>query len=124
MVVLIRDETRQPVAGAAVSFHLPQEGPSGVFSNGLRTDVTTSDRRGQATPRAVKWNRVPGRLQMRIIVSKEQVRASSFSVQLIAEPTPLARRGSDLVQGSRRGWMWALLALAAAVATAGVLATH
>lgn len=125
LVVLIRDEAGQRVSGAAVSFHLPEEGPSGLFSNGLRTDVATSDKQGRATPRALHWNRVPGRLQIRIIASKEQVRAGIVSVQLIAQPALQARRGSAAVQGSRRGWKWALLALAAVgVAAAGVLATH
>lgn len=124
LMVLVRDEIGQPVAGAAVSFHLPEEGPGGVFSNGLRTDVATSDQRGRAAPRAVNWNRVPGRSLVRIIASKEQVRTGIVSIQLIAEPTLRTDRRPARSTGSRRGWKWALLAVAAALATAGALATR
>jgi len=37
ITVEITEETGKPVAGAAVSFHLPEGGPGGAFVNGLRT---------------------------------------------------------------------------------------
>jgi hypothetical protein len=124
LVVMIRDETGQPVSGAAVSFHLPEEGPSGLFANGLRTDVATSDGRGRASPRALRWNRIPGRLQIRIIASKEQVRAGVLSVQRIAAAASRGEKKTNPPHGFRLGWKWALLAAAAALAAAGVLATR
>src|ERR1035438_10162770 len=42
ITVEITDETGKPVAGAAISFHLPEDGPSGTFVNGLRTEVVTT----------------------------------------------------------------------------------
>jgi hypothetical protein len=74
------------VPGAAVSFHLPEDGPSGTFANGLRTDVATTDERGRATLRSLQLNRTPGRLQIRIIASKEQAKAGIVSFQYIADP--------------------------------------
>ena len=47
MPLLIRDIA--PIEGAAVSFRLPEEQVSGVFSNGLRTDVVVSGGAGAAT---------------------------------------------------------------------------
>jgi len=46
ITVEITEETGKPVAGAAVSFHLPEEGPGGTFVNGLRTEVVITDGRG------------------------------------------------------------------------------
>jgi hypothetical protein len=87
LTVEVTDETGRPVAGAAVSFHLPEDGPSGTFPNGLRTEVATTDERGRAVLRAMQLNRVPGRFQVRIIASKEQATAGTVSFQYIADPS-------------------------------------
>ena len=86
LVVEVTDETGRPVPGAAVSFHLPEEGPSGTFANGLRDDVVITDDRGRATLRSMQFNRTPGRFQIRIIASKEQVTAGIVSLQYIVDP--------------------------------------
>ncbi len=133
LTVAITDDAGNPVRGAAVSFHLPEEGPSGIFPNGLRTDVVTTDERGRATLRALQWNRVSGRLQIRIFASKEQVRAGVVSFQYIAEPGSGAARAStarsaprEPEQGVSRGrWKWiAVAALAGGGLAAGLLATR
>lgn len=85
LTVVVTDETGNPVRGAAVSFHLPEEGPSGLFFNGLRTEVAATDERGRAAPRGIRWNRVPGALQIRIAASKEQARAHIVSQQYVTE---------------------------------------
>jgi hypothetical protein len=85
VVVEVTDEIGNPIAGAAVSFHLPEQGPSGTFANGLRTDVGVTDERGHAAPRALLLNRVPGQFQIRIIATKEQATAGIISLQLIAD---------------------------------------
>src|SRR6266566_3931967 len=46
LTVEIADETGKPVADAAVSFHVPGDGPGGTFPNGLRTAVVTTDAHG------------------------------------------------------------------------------
>src|SRR5687767_1440058 len=66
LTVEITDETGKPVADAAVSFHVPEEGPGGSFLNGLRTTVATTDARGRASVRGLQVNRNPGRFQIRI----------------------------------------------------------
>jgi hypothetical protein len=95
----VTDETGRPVASAAVSFHLPEDGPSGTFSNGLRTEVVTTDERGRAVLRSMQLNRVPGRMQVRIIASKEQATAGTVSFQYIADPAS----GAALAGAGNRG---------------------
>jgi hypothetical protein len=86
LIVEITDEMGRPVTGAAVSFHLPEDGPSGAFVNGLRTDVAVTDEHGRAAPRALVVNRVPGQFSIRIIATKEQATAGTLALANIADP--------------------------------------
>ena len=112
--VSVTDEGGRPVAGAAVSFRIPESGPGGTFVNGLRTDVATTDLRGRATVRAFQANRTPGRFQIRILASKEQARAGTVSFQYVGE----LKAGSG---NGRRKWI-AIAALVGGGAVAGALA--
>lgn len=126
LTIQVTDETGRPVEHATVSFHLPEDGPSGTFPNGLRTDISTTDSAGRARIRAIQWNRIPGPFQIRIIASFEQVRAGLVSRQYI-EGRLAASAASDRPRGApvtaTRGhtrWI-AIAALAAGGATAGIL---
>jgi hypothetical protein len=99
LTVAVTDETGRPIAGAAISFHLPEDGPSGTFPNGLRTDVVTTDERGRAVLRSMQLNRVPGRFEVRIIASKEQSTAGTVSFQYIADPAS----GAAIAGAGNRG---------------------
>jgi hypothetical protein len=123
LTVEITDETGRPVPRAAVSFHLPDEGPGGVFANGLRTDVATTDERGRASLRGWQLNRMPGRFQIRITASKEQATAGVVSFQYITEPPGGASAKTATASGESHShvkWL-ALLALVAGGAAAGVV---
>ena len=85
LTVEVTDETGKPVAGAAVTFLLPEDGPGGIFANGLRTDVAVTDSRGRGAAHGLQANRVSGRFQIRIVASKEQARAGTVSFQYIGE---------------------------------------
>ena len=85
ITVEVTDETGRPVAGAAVSFQLPPDGPSGLFSNGLRTDLVLTDAAGRAAIHSVQLNRTGGPFRIRITAVKEQARAGLISTQYIAE---------------------------------------
>jgi hypothetical protein len=117
IAVVVTDETGRPVEGAAVSFHLPEQGPSGTFVNGLRTEVAVTDDRGRAAIHSIEFNRVPGRFEIRILASKEQARAGTVSFQYIAGPSPGAGAAAAKSGGHRRK-RWLILA-AAVVAGAG-----
>jgi hypothetical protein len=101
--VEITDETGKPVPGAAVSFHLPEDGPGGVFVNGLRTDVATTDAQGRASLHGLQVNRISGRFQIRIMVSKEQARAGAVSSQYItgnSQPQSAADRSAEATRNT------------------------
>jgi hypothetical protein len=85
LAVEVTDEAGHPVAGAAVSFQLPPEGPSGLFSNGLRTDLVLTDASGRASVHAVQLNRTGGQFRIRITAVKEQARAGAISTLYIGD---------------------------------------
>jgi hypothetical protein len=122
LTVEVTEETGKPVDGAAVTFHLPEDGPSGTFFNGLRTDVTTSDSRGRATLPGFAANREPGRFQVRIVVSKEQARAGIVSFQYLTGPAGGAVPAVSASASHHHARWLAIAALAAGGAAAGVLA--
>ena len=118
LTVRVADESGKPVAGAAVSFHLPEDGPSGAFASGLRTEVAITDGQGRVSLRGLRLNRIPGTFPIRIVASKEQARAGVVSTQYIAE----ARSGvAAKARSGRRKWI-AVLALVAGGTAAGALA--
>jgi hypothetical protein len=121
LTVEITDETGKPVTGAAVSFHLPEDGPSGTFVNGLRTAVATTDGRGLAALHGLQVNRIPGKFQIRIVASKEQARAGAVSSQYVSElPGGAASTPAARVVHGRGKWI-ALAALAGAGAIAATV---
>ncbi len=120
IAVVVTDETGRPVEGAAVSFHLPDQGPSGTFVNGLRTEVAVTDDRGRAAVHAIEYNRVAGRFEIRIVASKEQARAGTVSFQYIAGTSPGAAAATAKTNGRwylRRRWL--IVAVVAGVGAAG-----
>jgi hypothetical protein len=127
LTLAVTDETGRPVAGAAVSFNLPEDGPSGAFASGLRTEVATTDQLGRASLRSIQLNRIAGRFQIRIIASKEQARAGTVSFQYIADAgSGVAAAGSARAHPASRGhgkWI-AVAALVGAGAAAGVVASR
>jgi len=130
LTVEVTDETGKPVPGAAVSFHLPEDGPGGTFVNGLRTDIAITDARGRASVRAFQTNRLPGRFQLRIVASKEQARAGTVSFQYVGETVgggtaaaPRAATATSATPHSNRKW-YAIAAAVAGGAVAGVLASR
>ena len=122
ITVEITEETGKPVAGAAVSFHLPEDGPGGAFVNGLRTEVVITDAHGRASLHGLLANRIPGRFQIRILASKEQARAGTVSFQYVAEPRGGVATTSAGPVG-RRKWI-AVVAAVACGAVAGIVATR
>jgi hypothetical protein len=116
LTVRVMDDRGQPVAGAAVNFQLPPVGPSGVFSNGLRTDLVITDADGRATIQSIQLNRIAGQFPIRITTVKQltrdlgeglhavvQARGRTISIQYnyANRPTPVAPvEPSPTVNGS------------------------
>jgi hypothetical protein len=130
LTVEITSETGKPVEGAAVSFHLPEEGPGGTFANLLRTDVVITDVAGHASLRGLQLNHTAGPFQIRIVATKEQARAGAISAQYIAEPrngkpsttfTPPATAPTPATPAvSRSPLKWIVIAVAAGGAATAV----
>jgi hypothetical protein len=119
ITVLVTDEAGQPVNMAAVSFRLPDQGATGTFSSGLRTEVVTTGPDGRASVWGMKWNNTPGTIQVRITAVKDQARAGIISTQYITEHAALTAGGQGEFKASHGGHKWIWFALAAAAGGAG-----
>ncbi|MCC6857048.1 MAG: Ig-like domain-containing protein [Bryobacterales bacterium] len=119
LTVEVTDETGRPVQGAAVSFRLPEQGPGGLFSNGLSTDLVLTGADGRATVTGMRANRTPGPFQIRITVAKDQARAGIVSRQYVSEVRAVpAASAPGAVKKKGRG-KWIAVALIAAGAAGG-----
>ena len=79
-VVQVEDENHKPVAGAVVTFLLPDKGASGVFLDGSKSLFTVTDESGKAVARGLQANKVAGRFQIRVTASFQgQVASTSIS---------------------------------------------
>ncbi len=111
LTVLVTDETGKPVNNAAVSFRLPDEGPSGVFSSGLRTEVVTTGPDGKATVWGMQWSKTPGPLEIRITAVKDQARAGLVSTQYLSDAVAPKAGGEGTFSASHKGrTKWILVA--------------
>lgn len=117
ITVEVTDESARPVAGASVSFQLPEDGASGVFVNGGRTDVVTTRADGRATVWGMKWNKVPGRFNIRVVAAKDGLRAGALVAQVI-DPG-LAQSDEKMAGGGGGGKSRKLLIIAAIAGAAG-----
>ncbi len=68
-IVQVEDENHKPVAGAAIIFFLPNDGPGGTFANGSSTLTTTTNAQGQAVARGIRFNNQAGPMQIRVTAS-------------------------------------------------------
>jgi len=67
--VRVEDENENPVAGAIVSFTLPQEGPGGFFPGKLRSLVLRTDDKGEVTASGLVPNAIEGPFRIRVEAS-------------------------------------------------------
>ena len=69
IIVQVDDQNHKPVAGAAVSFFLPNDGPGGTFANGTNSLTTTTNAQGRAVARGIQFNGQAGAMQIRVAAS-------------------------------------------------------
>jgi len=118
LTILVTDETGKPVDMAAVSFRLPDEGASGTFSSGLRTEIVTTGPDGHATVWGMQWNKTPGPVEIRVTAIKEQARAGLISTQYLSDSVAPKSGGEGVFTASHsHKWLW--IAAIAAGAGAG-----
>ncbi len=113
ITVLVTDETGKPVPAAAVSFRMPDEGASGVFSSGLKTEVMTTGPDGKASVWGMQWNKTPGPVEIRITAVKDQARAGLVSTQYLSAEVDAKAGGDGVFSASHKGrTKWILIAAA------------
>lgn len=67
-----------------MAFRLPEEGVTGTFANGLRTEVVLSGADGTAEAGPVVWGATPGRSQLRVSAIKGTARGGgAFGIELL-----------------------------------------
>src|SRR6202162_5326918 len=114
LTVLVTDEAGKPVANAAVSFRLPEDGAGGVFSSGLRTEVITTGVDGRATVWGMQWNKTAGPVEIRITAVKDQARAGIISTLYLSDAVALKAGGEGTFAAPHQGrTKWILIAVAA-----------
>jgi hypothetical protein len=135
VIVRVTDETGAPVEGAVVSFRLPEEGVTGLFQNGLKTDMALSGPDGRAAAPNIAWGPLAGPARLRVTAAVNEARAGVLIAVYVsadnvavagasASPassilsTPFGRAPAPQLKRKGR-WRWA--AAAAAGVGAGVI---
>jgi hypothetical protein len=122
VTIQVTDETGRPVEGSSVSFRLPEEGPSGTFANGSRTEITTTKADGKAAAWGMQWNRTEGSFEIRITAAKGPARAGTVCAIYLSKPTA-ETESAPLKLSKNHKWLWITLAVAGtAIAVVAVTA--
>jgi hypothetical protein len=85
-IVQVEDENHKPVAGAIITFTLPNQGAGGVFADGSHSLTMTTDNSGRAVARGIKLNKVNGKFEIRVNASHngQTARATISQTSLFA----------------------------------------
>jgi hypothetical protein len=121
-IVLVEDENHKPVAGASVTFFLPNQGPGGTFTNGTNSLTTATNAQGQAVARGIRFNNQAGSMEIRVAASIGGQTASA----IITQTNVLGSSASGGSGGgmSRTAKILIVVAVVGGGAALGVLATH
>jgi hypothetical protein len=128
ITVRVTDEVGRPVAGAAVSFRLPEEGATGVFQNNSKTEIAATTADGRASVWGMRWGKAAGAVTVRITAAKGATRAGTIATQLISADSAAGpmiannRRAYQSRGGGSKKWLW--YGLAAAGAAGGGFAAY
>jgi hypothetical protein len=118
-IVQVEDENHKPIAGAAVIFILPNQGPGGTFANGTTTLTTTTDNQGQAVARGIRFNNQVGSMQMRVTASF----GGQTATAVVTQTNLIGASSGGGALGSGAKWL-IVVGVATAVAAGVIVATH
>src|SRR3954466_590092 len=121
-IVLVEEESHKPVAGASVTFFLPNQGPGGTFSNGTNSLTTATNAQGQAAARGIRFNNQAGAMEIRVAASIAGQTASAIITQ--TNVLGSAASGGSAGGMSRTAKILIVAAVVGGGAAIGVLATH
>ena len=113
-IVQVTDENNQPVAGASVTFLLPDSGPGAKCPSGARSLTVISDNKGQAVAKGLRHNGQQGKFEIQVRASYQELETTATISQANAVLTAAA--------GGISGKVLAILAIAGAGAAAGLYA--
>ncbi len=117
ITVMVTDEAGTAVPGASVNFTLPENGPTGVFADGSKSQLMLTKADGRATVWGMRWNRQAGTFDVRVVAGKGAARAGTVvSLTLAETPGPSISSGAP----ASHKWLWITLASAGAAAGVGV----
>jgi hypothetical protein len=86
--VQVEDGAGRPVAGARITFVLPEIGAGGVFPNGQTSQTAVTDQAGRAAARGMRPNNVAGRFLIRVdAVYGDQAAHASLTQTNVAPAT-------------------------------------
>ncbi len=114
-IVQVEDENRKPVAGAAVTFLLPNQGAGASFANGAQSLTITTDAQGRAVARGLRPNNVNGQYEIRVNASHQGRTANAVISQTNAITATTAAAGGI------SGKLIAIIAVAAGAVVAGTV---
>ena len=117
-VVEVQDGNGMPVAGAAVAFFLPAQGPTGTFPNGTPTLTVITNAQGRAAAGGIRLTGATGQMQIRVTASFQGQTASATITQNNEQG---ARSAAGL---SRTGKIVIVLGLIGGAAAGGIAATR
>lgn len=118
ITVRVTDEVGRPVAAAAVSFRLPDDGATGMFQNNSKTEIAATAADGRATVWGMRWGKITGPVTIRITAAKGAMRAGTLATQLISVDLGAGLVSSNKAYKERRvgggkKWLWIGLAAGA-----------
>ncbi|MEX2299376.1 MAG: carboxypeptidase-like regulatory domain-containing protein [Bryobacterales bacterium] len=113
-IVEVQDENNKPVAGAVVTFLLPDRGASGTFANGAKSLSVTTDAQGRAVATGLQPNGVEGQYQIRVSASHQGQLASASISQANA-------LGAAVAAGASTAKIVTILAIVGGAVAGGVV---
>jgi len=117
-VVEVRDESDRPVAGAKVTFSLPERGAGGTFFGASRNLTITTNDQGRATATGFRPNLQEGRFQIQVSAAHGDSSATATVTQSNALPTGGVNR---VVAQKKKFGTGKIVALVAAAAVIGII---
>jgi hypothetical protein len=116
-IVEVQDENHKPVAGAAVAFLLPADGPGGAFVGGAKSTTLVTNSVGRATMPALQPNQVAGSFRISVNASFQGHTATAT----ISQANSAAGAASSSSSAAHAGISGKTIGIIAGIAAAGAV---
>ena len=128
VIVEVTNETGKPVEGAAVTFRLPAQGPTGQFNSGTRTEIVATTADGRAEVWGMQWGREGGMSDLRVTAAKGATRGGMICALYLSD-APVLKSSEAVPQprassGKKKLWITLGLAAAASAAVIGMAGSN